>query len=75
LLSNVGLPDLVTYSLAEYEQRAVQIGQNPARAQSYKRFLREHGRQSKLFDIPGLVRDLENKLEAMALAQRERDAH
>lgn len=73
LLGNVGLPDLVTYSLAEYEQRAVQIGQNPARAQSYKRFLREQGRQSKLFDIPGLVRDLESKLEAMALSQRERD--
>jgi len=70
LLSNVGLPDLVTHSLAEYEQRAVQIGQNPARAQSYKRFLREQGRQSRLFDTPGLVRDLESKLEAMALAQR-----
>lgn len=74
LLTHVGLPDLVTYSLSEYEQRAIQIGNNPARAQSYKRFLGEHGRQSRLFDIPGLVRDLESKLEAMALARRARDA-
>ncbi len=70
LLSNVGLPDLITYSLAEYEHRAVQIGQNPARAQSYKRYLQEHGRQSKLFDIPGLVRDLESKFETLALDHR-----
>ncbi|MEJ6004424.1 acetylglucosamine transferase [Paucibacter sp. AS339] len=70
LLTNVGLPDLITYSLAEYEQRAVQIGLNPARAQSYKRYLTEHGRQSKLFDIPGLVRDLESKFETMALDHR-----
>ncbi|OYU27045.1 MAG: acetylglucosamine transferase [Burkholderiales bacterium PBB2] len=72
LLTHVGLPDLVTHSLEEYEQRAVQIGQNPARARSYKRFLREQGRESTLFDIPGLVRDLENKLETMAVAQRQK---
>lgn len=70
LLTHVGLPDLITESLEEYEKRAVQIGRNPARAASYKRYLREHGRNSRLFDIPGFVRELEDKLEALALERR-----
>ncbi len=70
LLTHVGLPDLVSYSLQEYEQRAVQIGQNPARAASYKRFLSEYGRSSTLFDVPGMVREFEGKLEALALEKR-----
>lgn len=72
LLTHVGLPDLITESLPEYEQRAVQIGRNPARAASYKRYLREHGRSSRLFDIPGFVRELEDKLETLALERRRR---
>ncbi|MCV2357246.1 acetylglucosamine transferase [Paucibacter sp. B2R-40] len=73
LLSAVGLPDLITFSLAEYEGRAVQLGQNPARIESYKRYLREQGRSSALFDIPAVVRDLEHEFERMALAQRRGD--
>lgn len=71
LLTHVGLPDLVTHSLQEYEQRAIQIGQNPARAASYKRFLSEYGRSSLLFDIPGFVRELEDKLLDLALPLRD----
>jgi predicted O-linked N-acetylglucosamine transferase (SPINDLY family) len=70
LLSAVGLPDLITSSLTEYEARAVQLGQNPARIESYKRYLREQGRSSALFDIPTVVRDLEHEFERMALEQR-----
>jgi len=73
LLNAVGLPDLITFSLAEYEERAVQIGQNPGRAVSYKRYLREQGRQSALFDIPALVRNLEGEFEQLALARRQRE--
>jgi predicted O-linked N-acetylglucosamine transferase (SPINDLY family) len=73
LLTAVGLPDLITFSLAEYEARAVQIGSNPARAWSCKRYLREHGRGSPLFDIPATVRDIEDNFERMALAQREKE--
>lgn len=71
LLTAVGLPDLVTFSVTEYEQRAIQIGQQPARALSYKRYLREFGRSSPLFDMPALVADMETQFERMALAQRE----
>jgi len=59
LLTAVGLPELITESLAEYEKLAIALGQNPARARGYKRYLLESGRQSKLFDVPALVRDIE----------------
>lgn len=70
LLSAVGLPDLITTTLEEYEQRAVQIGSQPARAASYKRYLAEHGRSSPLFDIPTVVRDIEHEFERLALDAR-----
>ncbi|MEY4563065.1 MAG: hypothetical protein RLZZ618_2342 [Pseudomonadota bacterium] len=70
LLTAVGLPDLVTFNAADYERLAVQLGNNPLRVSSYKRYLAEHGRESRLFDVPGLVRDLETQFETMALAAR-----
>lgn len=72
LLTSVGLPDLITDSLEAYERLAVQLGRNPARVASYKRYLAEFGRQSTLFDIPGLVRDLETEFEKLALEHRSR---
>lgn len=70
LLTAVGLPDLITHSLQEYEQRAIQIGLNPGRARSYKRYLREEGRQSELFNMPQIVRDIEREFEQLTLAHR-----
>ncbi len=72
LLTAVGLPELVTYSLPEYVERAVQIGRQPARAASYKRYLREQGRQTPLFDIPALVRDLEHEFERLVQEHRRK---
>lgn len=70
LLTAVGLPDLITFSLDEYVQRAIQIGLNPGRARSYKRYLRDEGRKSALFDMPAIVRDMEREFEQLALAHR-----
>lgn len=70
LLTAVGLPDLITESLADYERLAVQIGRSPARAASYKRYLAEHGRSSALFDIPAIVRDLERQFAHLAAQAR-----
>jgi predicted O-linked N-acetylglucosamine transferase (SPINDLY family) len=70
LLTAAGLPELATTSLADYEKLAVAIGQQPARAASYKRYLAEHGRSSPLFDLPQLVRDIETEFERLALAHR-----
>ncbi len=70
LLHAVGLPDLVTDNLADYEKLAITLGQQPQRAQSFKRYLAEHGRQSPLFDMPQRVRDIEAEFERLALAAR-----
>jgi predicted O-linked N-acetylglucosamine transferase (SPINDLY family) len=70
LLTNVGLPDLVTFDMPSYERLAVQLGQNPMRVASHKRYLAEHGRQSRLFDVPARVRDLETAFERLAVAHR-----
>ena len=70
LLTAVGLPDLVTHHLADYEALAVAIGRQPARAVSYRRYLHEYGRTSPLFDLPQTVRDIEAAFERLALAAR-----
>ena len=70
LLNAVGLPDLITHSLEAYEKLAVDLGRNPMRVASYKRYLAEQGRQSALFDMPQIVRDIENAFEALALGLR-----
>ena len=70
LLNAVGLPDLITDSMAGYEKLAVDLGRHPARVASYKRYLAEHGRASPLFDMPQMVRDLEAEFERLASAVR-----
>jgi predicted O-linked N-acetylglucosamine transferase (SPINDLY family) len=70
LLHAVGLPDLVTDNLADYERLAVTLGRHPARVASHKRYLAEHGRSSPLFDVPRIVRDIEAEFERLALAAR-----
>jgi predicted O-linked N-acetylglucosamine transferase (SPINDLY family) len=73
LLSAVGLPELATTTLAEYEKLAVLLGRQPARIASYKRYLAEHGRTSPLFDLPQVVRDIETQFERLALEHRAAD--
>ena len=70
LLTAVGLPDLIAQDAAEYERKAVQIGRNPRRADSYRRYLDEHRAASALFDIPQWVRDFEDAV-ASALAAHD----
>ena len=70
LLTAVGLPDLITETLAAYEKLAIDLGLHPARVASHKRYLAEHGRSSPLFDMPQIVRDIEAEFERLALAAR-----
>ena len=70
LLTAVGLPELATTSLADYERLAVLLARQPARIASYKRYLAEQGRSSPLFDLPQIVRDIEAAFEALALQHR-----
>lgn len=72
LLTSVGLPDLITETVADYERLAITLGRTPSRVASYKRYLAEQGRTSALFDLPQRVRDIEDALAPLALAARAR---
>ena len=65
LLTHVGLPDLITTSLDQYREQAIQLGRNPNRVKSYRRYLDEHGRSSPLFDTPRLVAGIEAGFEGL----------
>ena len=39
-------------------------------AASYKRYLAEHGRQSALFNVPAIVREIERVFERLATQAR-----
>lgn len=62
LLTAVGLPELITYSFTDYEKKAVQLACNFRRLESYRRYLQEYRLQSDLFDVPTLVKDIEQAL-------------
>lgn len=70
LLTAAGLPELVTDNLADYERLAIQLGRNPLRLVHLRRYLAEEGRAAALFDVPGLVRDIEDAIAPLALDAR-----
>jgi predicted O-linked N-acetylglucosamine transferase (SPINDLY family) len=74
LLTAVGLPDLIAETPADYERLAITLGRQPARVASHRRYLAEHGRASPLFDVPRIVRDIEQAFERLALQAREKRA-
>lgn len=65
LLTAVGLPDLITFSLAEYECKAVQLGRNPKIIEIYKQYLLQHKSKANLFDVPQLVSELESSFSGL----------
>ena len=59
LLSNLGLPDLVTTNIEQYVERAAQLADDLPRLQSLRSGLRERMRASALMDAPAFARDVE----------------
>ncbi|MEZ5644372.1 MAG: tetratricopeptide repeat protein [Burkholderiaceae bacterium] len=67
LLRGLGLPDLVTHSLVEYEELAIQIAVTPGRIDEIKQRL-AHGRDhSPVFDMPRFVQDFGDAVERIAV--------
>ncbi len=58
-LTAVGLPELITSSLAEYEQRALELAREPGRLQALRAHLERQRSTSPLFDCAGYARHLE----------------
>lgn len=60
LLTALKLPELITYTLQDYEDRAVQLAEQPALLADIKQRLIAGRETSPLFDMPQFVRDFEN---------------
>lgn len=65
LLHAVGLPELVTHSLEEYEALALRLARNPQLLESYRQRLAENRQTSPLFDCPRFTRNLETAYQTM----------
>ncbi|WP_347988734.1 tetratricopeptide repeat protein [Methylomonas sp. AM2-LC] len=59
LLQAVKLPELITYDLKDYEDKAVELALQPQRIEIMKQQLVENRLSCKLFDSPSFVRDFE----------------
>ena len=65
LLRAAGLPELVCASAGEFVNRAVEFGNNPALLQPFRERLQAGRNSCTLFDMPLLVRQLENLYRQM----------
>ena len=65
LLEAVGLPELVTHSVAEYEALAISLAQDPARLQALRDKLRAQRDHAPLFNTHQFARDIEAAYWAM----------
>ena len=65
LLQALGLPELITASLAEYEQRALELARAPQSLAALRRRLEEKRRTAALFDTARFCQGLERAYVAM----------
>ncbi|HYM18089.1 MAG TPA: tetratricopeptide repeat protein [Micropepsaceae bacterium] len=65
LLTAVGLPELITRSLDEYEALATRLARNPTELRSIREKLAANGKTYPLFDTTRMTRNLENAFAAM----------
>ena len=65
LLKAVGLPELITLNLAEYEARALELARDAAQLQGLRTRLARNRLTHPLFDTQRLCRDLEAAYRAM----------
>jgi predicted O-linked N-acetylglucosamine transferase (SPINDLY family) len=66
LLKAVDLPELITYNLQDYENKAVELAEHPERVAAMKQQLIDNRMSCVLFDTPSFVRDLEQVFEQVA---------
>ncbi|WP_310460696.1 tetratricopeptide repeat protein [Sphaerotilus sp.] len=65
LLHAAGLPELVTHSVADYEQLALALARDPARLAALRARLGDRRQGGALFDVDGFTRHLETAYIAM----------
>jgi protein O-GlcNAc transferase len=65
ILFAIGLPELIAYSLEEYEALAVRLAQNPFELQEIRQRIAQNRLVAPLFDTPRFVRNLETAYKEM----------
>jgi predicted O-linked N-acetylglucosamine transferase (SPINDLY family) len=65
LLKAANLPELITYSLEDYEALALELAQNPARLTAIRQKLQRTRLQVPLFDIERFTKNLEKAYQKM----------
>jgi predicted O-linked N-acetylglucosamine transferase (SPINDLY family) len=68
LLTAARLEELITYNLADYEEKAVFLAQHPEECQRLRTHLAEVRRSGALFDTPRFVKNLEDRLKRLVEA-------
>lgn len=67
LLTTLELPELITTTLEEYEQRAVELATQNGLLSGLRQRLTQGREHSPLFDMPRFVKDFENVIISVAL--------
>jgi predicted O-linked N-acetylglucosamine transferase (SPINDLY family) len=64
-LTAIGAPELITYSIEEYEALALRLARQPTELAALREKLSRNRLTSTLFDTPGYVRHLETAFQQM----------
>lgn len=70
LLHSVGLSDLITYTLADYESQLLALVSNPTELDRIRKQLAENVSHAPVFDTPRFTRHLEKGLQMVTKRQR-----
>lgn len=65
LLTAIGLPELITTSLADYEALALRLARSPARLAGLRKRLQKNRLTAPLFDSPRFTRHIESAYQMM----------
>jgi protein O-GlcNAc transferase len=65
ILSAIGMPELITYNIEEYETLAVRLAHNPDELQELRQKIAENRLVKPLFDTPRFVKNLEKAYKEM----------
>jgi predicted O-linked N-acetylglucosamine transferase (SPINDLY family) len=71
LLTTIGLPELITYSLDEYERLAIRLAKNSSELATIKSILMENQKTSPLFDSERYARNIEKLYMKMVERHRQ----
>ncbi len=70
LLTSLGLPELITSDIPQYEARAVELATNPEMFSELKEKLTKARKTSALFDMPRFVRHFEDAIKSTVTASK-----